>query len=93
MIIVFKLIDMTIGLRVTEEEEIEGLDAKEHGLASAYAGFSIMDATGGINRYTYRKMRIRILERANTKKLPKRRKMPLFLWPGRWIWIQVCIKL
>ena len=48
MIIVFKLIDMTIGLRVTEEEEIEGLDAKEHGLASAYAGFSIMDATGGI---------------------------------------------
>lgn len=49
MIIVFKLIDMTIGLRVTEEEEeIEGLDAKEHGLASAYAGFSIMDANGGI---------------------------------------------
>lgn len=48
MIIVFKLIDKTVGLRVSEEEEIEGLDVKEHGLASAYAGFSIMDVTGGI---------------------------------------------
>ena len=45
MTIVFKLIDKTVGLRVSEEEEIEGLDVKEHGLASAYAGFSIMDAT------------------------------------------------
>lgn len=48
MIIVFKLIDKTVGLRVSEEEEIEGLDVTEHGLASAYAGFSIMDVTGGI---------------------------------------------
>lgn len=48
MIIVFKLIEKTIGLRVSEEEEIVGLDSKEHGLASAYAGFSIMDVTGGM---------------------------------------------
>lgn len=48
MILVFKIIDKTVGLRVSEEEEIEGLDAKEHGLASAYAGFSIMDVTGGV---------------------------------------------
>ena len=47
MFIVFKLIDKTIGLRVSEDEEIEGLDSKEHGLASAYAGFSIMDVTEG----------------------------------------------
>ncbi len=47
MFIVFKLIDKTVGLRVSEEEEIEGLDSKEHGLASAYAGFSIMDVTEG----------------------------------------------
>lgn len=47
MTIVFKLIDMTVGLRVSEEEEIVGLDSKEHGLASAYAGFSIMDITEG----------------------------------------------
>ena len=45
MTIIFKVIDMTIGLRVSEEEEIVGLDSKEHGLASAYAGFSIMDIT------------------------------------------------
>lgn len=47
MFIVFKLIDLTVGLRVSEEEEIVGLDSKEHGLASAYAGFSIMDITEG----------------------------------------------
>ncbi len=47
MFVVFKLIDKTVGLRVTEEEEIVGLDSKEHGLASAYAGFSIMDITEG----------------------------------------------
>lgn len=48
MFLVFKLIEKTIGLRVSEEEEIVGLDSKEHGLASAYAGFSIMDITGGV---------------------------------------------
>ena len=46
--ITFKVLDKTIGLRVTEEEEIVGLDSKEHGLASAYAGFSIMDVSGGV---------------------------------------------
>ena len=43
MIIVFLIIKAIVGLRVTEEEEITGLDATEHGLPSAYAGFSIMD--------------------------------------------------
>ncbi len=41
--ITFTIIKKTVGLRVTEEEEITGLDATEHGLPSAYAGFSIMD--------------------------------------------------
>ncbi len=41
--IAFLIIKACVGLRVTEEEEIVGLDAKEHGLASAYSGFSIMD--------------------------------------------------
>ncbi|MGN1163974.1 MAG: ammonium transporter, partial [Candidatus Ornithospirochaeta sp.] len=41
--ITFFIIDKTLGLRVSEEEEITGLDATEHGLVSAYAGFSIMD--------------------------------------------------
>ena len=39
----FFIIKKTLGLRVTEEEEIVGLDSTEHGLVSAYAGFSIMD--------------------------------------------------
>ena len=39
MLAVFLLIKKTVGLRVTEEEEILGLDSTEHGLDSAYAGF------------------------------------------------------
>ncbi len=41
--IAFYIIKITVGLRVSEEEEIMGLDSTEHGLPSAYAGFSIMD--------------------------------------------------
>ena len=52
--ITFVAIKATVGLRVTEEEEIMGLDACEHGLPSAYAGFSIMDvsSTMDINENT-----------------------------------------
>ena len=42
--ITFVLIKKTLGLRVSEEEETLGLDVTEHGLASAYSGFAIMDA-------------------------------------------------
>ena len=45
MFIIFTLIKKTIGLRVSEKEEIDGLDIHEHGLSSAYAGFAINDAT------------------------------------------------
>ncbi len=41
--IAFLIIKKIFGLRVSEEEEITGLDVTEHGLPSAYAGFSIMD--------------------------------------------------
>ncbi len=43
--IAFMAIKATIGLRVSEEEEIIGLDPVEHGLPSAYSGFSIMDVS------------------------------------------------
>ena len=43
MAIAFCVIRALVGLRVQDEEEIAGLDIREHGLASAYAGFSIMD--------------------------------------------------
>jgi Amt family ammonium transporter len=39
MVITFYLIKTIIGLRVSKEEEILGLDIKEHGLTSAYADF------------------------------------------------------
>ncbi len=46
--ITFMIIKATVGLRVSEDEEIEGLDSCEHGLASAYAGFSLMDVSGSM---------------------------------------------
>ena len=46
--ITFMVIKATIGLRVSEEEEIEGLDPTEHGLASAYSGFSLMDVSNSM---------------------------------------------
>ena len=61
MTIVFKAIDKIWGLRVTPEEELIGLDLKEHGLPSAYADFmpagnmfysagtSIETLTGGVS--------------------------------------------
>lgn len=39
MSITFAIIKKTVGLRVTQEEEIKGLDKTEHGLPSAYADF------------------------------------------------------
>ena len=39
---VFALIRKTIGLRAGAEEEVMGLDRSEHGLQTAYAGFTIM---------------------------------------------------
>lgn len=39
MTIAFFIIKKTVGLRVSTEEEIKGLDSTEHGLPSAYADF------------------------------------------------------
>lgn len=39
MLIIFTIIKKTIGLRVSPEEEIAGLDMEEHGLATSYADF------------------------------------------------------
>ena len=44
----FLVIRAFFGLRVSEEEEIIGLDATEHGLPSAYAGFSMMDISNSM---------------------------------------------
>ncbi|SEG28487.1 ammonium transporter, Amt family [Butyrivibrio sp. Su6] len=47
--ITFLAIKAVLGLRVSEEEEILGLDSTEHGLASAYSGFAIMDVSNTLN--------------------------------------------
>lgn len=44
MTIVFNIIKATVGLRVSSEEEIAGLDIEEHGLVSSYADFMPMTA-------------------------------------------------
>ncbi len=41
MLIVFTILKKTMGLRVTKEEEILGLDKLEHGIESSYAGISV----------------------------------------------------
>ena len=49
MFLVFQLIRRTVGLRAGAEEEIEGLDVTEHGLANAYADFLPIESTLGIH--------------------------------------------
>ena len=46
--IVFTILKHTIGLRVTPEEEITGLDVSEHGLLTAYAGFAMLPDTAAV---------------------------------------------
>ncbi len=43
MTIIFQIMKHTIGLRVSEEEEIVGLDIMEHAVESSYAGFATFD--------------------------------------------------
>ena len=53
MTIIFTIIKNTVGLRVSEEEEIVGLDIKEHGLTSSYADFMPINnplTIGTVNR-------------------------------------------
>jgi ammonium transporter, Amt family len=45
--LLFKVIDVTIGLRVSPEEELEGLDFAEHG-GNAYPDFEISHSSGGM---------------------------------------------
>ncbi len=49
MVLIFRLIRSTLGLRASAEEEIEGLDVTEHGLTSAYADFLPIESTLGVH--------------------------------------------
>ena len=50
ILIVFTVIKHTIGLRVSPEEEIAGLDIKEHGLTSSYADFITYDQAPSVEK-------------------------------------------
>ncbi|CAG9297188.1 ammonium transporter [Celerinatantimonas diazotrophica] len=45
-LILFKVIDVVIGMRVTKEEEMAGLDYSEHG-ANSYADFHVVNMSSG----------------------------------------------
>ena len=45
ILLTFLLIKKIVGLRASKEEELVGLDRTEHGLPSAYAGFSMLPET------------------------------------------------
>ena len=49
MVIIFNVLKHTVGLRVSADEEIAGLDIREHGLASSYADFVTTDNMGSGN--------------------------------------------
>lgn len=66
MTIIFSVIKRTIGLRVSKEEEISGLDLTEHGLASSYADFVTTPA--GANFKSPKKAAA--LERAEAAPIP-----------------------
>ncbi len=48
MFIVFHIIKAVVGLRVSEQEELEGLDSSEHSLASCYADFVCVGSTPSV---------------------------------------------
>lgn len=48
--IMFKMIDKVVGLRVSPEEEIEGLDITEHG-GSAYPDFEVLHGSMGVTGF------------------------------------------
>ena len=48
--LVFFLIKKTVGLRVSAEDEIIGMDRSEHGLITAYAGFTMLPEDAGADR-------------------------------------------
>ncbi len=67
----FLAIRALVGLRVTEEEEIVGLDATEHGLPSAYAGFSLMDISNTMMMDENENTDLGVAEYANASEVQK----------------------
>lgn len=71
--LVFEAIKHTIGLRADAEDEIAGLDVSEHGLLTAYAGFSMLPDTAAaetaVTPYQEAEQRIPVSEAVPVKRL------------------------
>ena len=79
--ITFFCIKTVMGLRVTEEEEILGLDSTEHGLASAYSGFAIMDVSNTLNMSVNENTDLGVSEYDQANEIQKRASVPVVSAP------------
>lgn len=72
MTISFMVIKKTVGLRVSQEEEIKGLDSSEHGLPSAYADFvpAVESLDYGYEEATAVTGDVPVAEAVTVKKMP-----------------------
>ena len=81
MTLVFLTIKAIFGLRVTEEEEIIGLDAKEHGLETAYAGF-VTNVSGVSGRRSELAETVKAMESTETPKAKMDEAVPVQVVEG-----------
>ena len=81
MTLVFLAIKAIFGLRVTEEEEIIGLDAKEHGLETAYAGF-VTNVSGVSGRRSELAETVKAMESTETPKAKMDEAVPVQVVEG-----------
>ena len=72
MTVAFFIIKKTVGLRVSAEEEIKGLDSTEHGLPSAYADFvpAVESLSYGYESAVAVKGAVPVAEAVPVKKVP-----------------------
>ena len=77
----FLAIKAVFGLRVTEEEEILGLDSTEHGLASAYSGFAIMDISNTLNMSVNENTDLGVSDYEEASEVQKRASVPVVSAP------------
>ncbi len=79
--ITFLGIKAIFGLRVSEEEEILGLDSTEHGLASAYSGFAIMDVSNTLNMSVNENTDLGVNDYEEASEIQKRASVPVVSAP------------
>ena len=77
----FLAIKAVLGLRVTEEEEILGLDSTEHGLASAYSGFAIMDVSNTLQMAVNENTDLGVSEYSEASTFQKNASVPVVAAP------------